>query len=270
MTVCIAAICENGKYIVVAADRMFTSSLNVEFETDERKIEVLGKSCVALAAGNTAYSSEILGLSRTQLGQRDEFPVAEAAKIIKEIYIFARNQKVEETVVIPAFGKYFLDFRNKGASLAGYLQPQQNTFSQITSFASQYVLDLELLIAGIDDTGAHIYQVSNPGTEYALDKLGHAAVGSGGLHAIIYLSLIGQTSHKGLAETLYSLYDAKKAAEVAPGVGSVTDIAIVEKDKIWDCPDSLLVALESVSSEARKRTLPDLKEVREAYDKCHQ
>jgi hypothetical protein len=57
---------------------------------------------------------------------------------------------------------------------------------------------------------------------------------------------------------------------VAPGVGSVTDIAIVEKDKIWDCPDSLLVALESVSSEARKRTLPDLKEVREAYDKCHQ
>ncbi len=37
MTVCIAAICEDGKKIVVAADRMFTAGapVNLEFETEE-------------------------------------------------------------------------------------------------------------------------------------------------------------------------------------------------------------------------------------------
>lgn len=45
MTVCIAAVCESGSKIVVAADRMMTyrQPLNLEFETEEQKIEQLGQ-----------------------------------------------------------------------------------------------------------------------------------------------------------------------------------------------------------------------------------
>ena len=55
MTVCIAAVCQSGKAVVVASDRMFTfQGLSVEIETAEKKIERLGAKCVALAAGNSA------------------------------------------------------------------------------------------------------------------------------------------------------------------------------------------------------------------------
>jgi hypothetical protein len=39
MTVCIAAVCDGGRHIVVAADRMFTvtAPVNLEFETGEQR-----------------------------------------------------------------------------------------------------------------------------------------------------------------------------------------------------------------------------------------
>jgi hypothetical protein len=45
MTVCIAAICDGGQKIVVAADRMFTFQVpqNLEFQTSKKKIEVIGR-----------------------------------------------------------------------------------------------------------------------------------------------------------------------------------------------------------------------------------
>ena len=61
MTICIAAICDGGKHIVVAADRMFTAPppISVELRRDESKIEALAPACVALSAGSSAYAFEI-------------------------------------------------------------------------------------------------------------------------------------------------------------------------------------------------------------------
>jgi hypothetical protein len=69
VTVCIAAICDNGKAIIVAADRMFTAGapINLEFETAEQKIEPLSPSCAALLAGNSAFGTEIMQGARTRL-----------------------------------------------------------------------------------------------------------------------------------------------------------------------------------------------------------
>src|SRR5262245_36543401 len=66
MTVCIAAICENGKMIVVAADRMFTASapLNLEFEPPISKIELLSSRCVAMAAGASLAAAEVIDTAR--------------------------------------------------------------------------------------------------------------------------------------------------------------------------------------------------------------
>ena len=62
MTICIAAVCDGGQSIVVAADRMFTAGppVNLEFETAEKKIESVSPSCVALLAGNSAFGTEIM------------------------------------------------------------------------------------------------------------------------------------------------------------------------------------------------------------------
>jgi 20S proteasome alpha/beta subunit len=269
MTICIAAICENGKNIVVAADRMFTSPLNVEFETEEHKIEIVSKFCVAMAAGGSAYATEVIDPVRSIFGKRDDALVPDIANAILNQYKVVRNQKLEEQVVLPMLGNDFLVHRAKNFTVAQYLQPQANVYQQIVAISSNYNLNLELLIVGIDKTGAHIFSVSHPGTGFNLDKLGYSAVGSGAIHAVISLSLTAQTTHRELMETLYTVYDAKKSAEVAPGVGRVTDIAVIEESGIWNCPQELFDTLESVSSDCHKKNLPDLKRVKEIYDKQH-
>ncbi len=99
MTVCIAAVCNGGKAIVVAADRMFTAGppVNLEFETAEKKIEALSPSCVALLSGNSAFGTEIMhgALARLQGAQRPQ--VVLAAESVKESYAHVRGTKVRET-----------------------------------------------------------------------------------------------------------------------------------------------------------------------------
>jgi hypothetical protein len=134
--------------------------------------------------------------------------------------------------------------------------------------SQQFNLGVDLIVAGMDLTGAHISAVINPGTSVSLDKLGYGAVGSGGIHATISLSLNGQTSRKGLTETLYGVYAAKKSSEVAPGVGQETDIAIIEVGKIFRCGVSILNALKDALDSSKSKT-PDFAKIEESYNEQH-
>jgi hypothetical protein len=86
MTVCIAAVCDGGKSVVVAADRMFTAPAptSMEFETSEKKIESLGKGCVALSAGNSAYATEIIAGTLVSLAGAQQPLMSVVAERVKE------------------------------------------------------------------------------------------------------------------------------------------------------------------------------------------
>jgi hypothetical protein len=94
-----------------------------------------------------------------------------------------------------------------------------------------------------------------------LDKLGYVAVGSGGIHATTKLSLGSQTRDSTLLETLYRVYEAKRAAEVAPGVDPDTDVAIVERDRIIMCRSHILTKMEEILKASSGRMTPDLAEL---------
>ncbi len=266
MTACIVAICEGGKYIVIAADRMYTSPLNVEFETQETKIEVLGKICVALASGNSAHATEVLDPIQQLHDGEIHVNISDLAEEVKNQYMVARLAEVEDLIVLPSMGKDFLDFRDKGGALPNYLQTQPTVYSQIVVQSSAHNYSLDLLLAGIDDTGAYIYHIGNPGLLSPLDKLGHAAIGSGGIHAIISLSLGGQTRHRNLIETLYSVYLAKICSEVAPGVGNETDMAVVDEEGIRNCSPEFLESLRDICGKSQTHEIPNLDDLRKKYD----
>lgn len=263
MTVCIAAICDGGRKIVVAADRMFTfqAPLNVEFETSEKKIEQVGTACVILSSGNGAYSAEIV---RTAIGLLDgnpNPPISRAAEIIRDGFIQVRATKVKEQVLVPALGPDYLKFEAMNIPLPQYLQYQPAIFQQITVQMQMFNLGTDMIIAGIDPGGARVAYVGNPGTLAWLDKLGYSAIGSGGLHATTRLSLGSQTRESGLAETVYRVFEAKKAAEVAPGVGDETDLAIVETNRIQACGSEVLTKLQELVNHHRDSMAPDLAEL---------
>ncbi len=268
MTVCIVAICEAGKNIVVAADRMFTNpGLSVEFETAERKIEQLAERCVAMAAGNSVYATEILEGVRAKLGGNPSPPFNQTAELLRAEYERIRGRKIYESFVASALVVDWPKHQAVGSPLPTYLEKQPNVFGQMMMFAQQFNLQTDFLIAGIDDTGAHLSHVTNPALLSPLQKLGHAAVGTGGNHAMTRLSLLGQSRQRGLLETLADVYSAKKVAEVAPGVGNATDVAVIDTERgVWFCPQHVMDVLSEVHKIASAHEAPNLENLRRVFD----
>lgn len=239
---------------------MFTNpGLSVEFETDEKKIEVLAERCVALPAGNSVFATEILDRVRERLGGNQNPPFGQVAQFVREEYEAVRGSKYYETHIFPMLGVDFAKHRNVGMPLPVYLEKQSGVFQQIMMMAQQFNLGVEFLVAGVDDSGAHVAHVGNPGVISQLQKLGHAAIGSGGIHALTRLSLAAQHRKRGLSETLADVYTAKRAAEVAPGVGDATDLAVIDMDRgVWSCPQAVLDELEKIHQGITKILKPDL------------
>jgi hypothetical protein len=268
MTICIAAACEGGKHIVIAVDRMFTAGhpLNVEFEPNVSKIERLFPGCVGLASGPTLYADEIYADVKRKMASTGAPPLVQLLAAVKDSYVIFRGTKVEEQVIQPMLGEDLRNFRARGVSLPAYLQPQAMTYQQVLVQASQFSLQLDLMAAGIDGAGYQIAVVTHPGTMLSLNKLGYGAIGSGAVHALIKLHLGGYDPGWSLRDTLYAVYDAKRAAEVAPGVGKKTEMAVVSAGDTWSCPDAMLTELESIHSAQASKPNVSLDKVGELYE----
>jgi len=268
MTVCIATVCESGKRIIVAADRMLTfpPPMNLEFETEEQKIEELAPNCVALISGSTAIATEILGKVRKKLKGNQSPDISSVLDITKIEYTSTRMDKINETVINASLGPDYAKSLEKGSTLPNYLQVQSQVYQQLFMATQQFNLSTDIIIAGIDSLGAYISIVTHPGTLLSLDKLGYGAIGSGGIHATIHLSLKAQTRQKKFEETLYNVYAAKRASESAPGVGDATDVAIVEEKHIFRCTKPILGTLEKLFIDSTKQPSPNYEPLTRIYD----
>jgi hypothetical protein len=266
MTVCIAAVCDGGKAIVVAADRMFTAGapINLEFETAEKKIESLSPSCAALLAGNSAFGTEIMQGALASLAGAQKPAVVQAAESVKESYAQVRATKVREMIVLPWLGPDYLRAEQLGSNLPTYLQPQAAVYNQIVMTMNNFNMGSDIIVAGVDDHGARLAVIGHPGTIAWFDKLGYAAIGSGGIHATMRLSLAGHTRNTALLQTLYGVYDSKRASEVAPGVGQETDVSIVYNDRTEPCSPEVLAALLETFNEAGGKIPASLDRIRQA------
>jgi 20S proteasome alpha/beta subunit len=81
-----------------------------------------------------------------------------------------------------------LKFEAMNMSLPQYLQYQPAVFQQAAVQMQMFNLGTDMIVAGVDAEGARVAYVGNPGTLAWLDKLGYAAIGSGGIHATTRLS----------------------------------------------------------------------------------
>jgi 20S proteasome alpha/beta subunit len=225
MTVCIGAICKrgDGEAGVVAADRMMTygSPMNLETEPPLKKIVPLTDRCVLLFSGFVFDGEEIAGRVRRQI-HGTNLTIHEISEQVTTSYVDLKRKRVEETILQPFLGIGFPEFRALAAQ-----SPASQVLNQVIAMIGQHNLGLELLIAGSDDSGCHLDIVDHPGMMSKVGQTGFATIGSGGLHAAVWLSLSKHTRLASFGETVYNLYEAKKAAEVAPGVGQETDIGVI-------------------------------------------
>ena len=134
MTVGIAAICDSGKRVVIASDRMFTHSYpsSVEFETLERKIEQLHPKCAVLQSSNdTPVVTEILELVRLHMQEAQNSSVPALADLVKKTYVEIRLSRIEERIVLPSLGADYVKQRENGVSLPGLSQAPANNVPDV-------------------------------------------------------------------------------------------------------------------------------------------
>jgi len=230
MTVCIAAINKEHNLVAFAADRMVTATLPpIEFEHTLPKLHRITDYCIGLSAGDALLGKEIFDtvkeIAKKEKVEKKLPTIKSISNQVKDVYQRIRLQRIE-TIQLRSRGINHQVFIEQGAKL---LHP--NVYAQIDHAFATNDLGLEALIIGVDESGPSIYSVRNPGVINCFDSIGFHAIGSGQMHAVI--SLIETYDPKGEeAKTIYSVFKAKKIAEVAPGVGSKTDIGILKYKEI--------------------------------------
>lgn len=258
MTVCIGAICEDGKTAVVAADKMvvFGAPMNLQTEPATlRKIMPLTEDSVLLYSGSLADGEDLIRRSGIQAGQN--LPIEKIAQAIKSSFTELKKTRVEETILQPLLGADYQQFQALAAQ-----SPSSQILQQVVAMMMQHNLNLDVLIAGVDESGGHLFVVTHPGVLLRVDTTAFAAIGVGGTHAMVRLSLGGHTKVASREDTIYNVYEAKKASEVAPGVGKLTDLAVVERGKVCFADQRLFDVLEKAHKERPILSTPEQEELR--------
>lgn len=227
MTICIGAICDKYKAAVVASDKMVTAWYPpIEFEHDTPKIEELSDTCVALTAGSALAHTELFREVKSDLATISKPLVSRITKSIKDSFVEQRKNRVEELYLKP-----------KGMTLESFYKEYADSLPAeivvgIHKKIEETEYELEILIVGLDNEGAHIHGVRDPGVSDCYDSLGYNAIGSGELHALSTFMLNNYTPKNSINHAVYLVYEAKRNAEVSQGVGKSTDMCLITDNGI--------------------------------------
>lgn len=235
LTIIVGAICSNGKQVIVAADRMLThGALSIEFETEERKIEEITKSCIVMSAGDALVQHEVLQPAKIAIDLSAITQIPEIIEKIKETFVMERCKRFEEANLKP-----------RGLTLETFYGGAQRTLEPTISMRLDRALEtaeieLEIIVAGVDQTGAYLYCLFDPGISQCFNPLGFCGFGSGYPHAMSVLIFNNYNIRLDLKKAVYLVYEAKRKAESAPGVGrEYTDLAIIDKNVYYLNPSEL-------------------------------
>lgn len=231
MTICISVICEQGSTAILATDSMITNpALSIQFEHPTKKMTHLSGNCIALTAGDALAHTELFNTLEEKIATLKAPSVVEIVDKIKGCYQDIRKSEIKDRILKPwgfdDFGDFYQAQRILNSEVA---QAVQNRIDR-------YDYGLEILVSGIDKRVAHIYAISDPGTSKCYDAIGFHAIGSGLPHAINTLIVRECNESVSIAEGIMIVYEAKKMAEKAPGVGARTDICIMNSKGIIEFP----------------------------------
>jgi len=230
LTVCIAVI-YNDNAVLGASDRMLTGG-DIQFEPPARKIFPVTKSIAIMTAGDASIQAQLIERDYNFVKEKVEaepnnwISVEEVAKNHRDSYIRLRRERAEIEILAPYNLDYQLFLDRQDDLSDDFVRDISYKLENFTLVDE----DVASIITGVDDTGPHIYVVSNDHLSSS-DTVGFAAVGIGRHHSLSHLMLAKHSRNTPEAKALLSLHRAKKKAEVSPGVGEETDMFVAGPNK---------------------------------------
>lgn len=219
MTICLAAIAKenNEEFIVFATDHMVTTAIG-QFEHTMVKYKQLNKNTVVMLAGNPLIFGELVKL------RNKDVPFEQ---IKSEIFQNFKNKR-KEVIKNEIFDMYGIDENFFIESLRNQiLNPLINTvLKQISGFK----LGTGILLIGFNENNnAQITEINEENLADFRDMNFHA-IGSGNIQAANTLLFQKHDKSDKLLPTVYSVFKAKRNAEVLQGVGKETELLILSKN----------------------------------------
>ena len=242
LTICIGALCQDrvaGDSVVLASDRMVTWQNLAEFEHAVPKIYSISPAAWALVAGDALAAAKITAEAAARIAGIAR-PVHEIAAVVAQQYHDVRMAAAEAQFLLP-----------RGLTLATYYGKHQQLLSQITENLDQSLAsfdpEVELIVAGVDSTGGHLFTVDNPGgPPQCHDVIGVVAIGSGEIHAVQSMIGFGHAAMQPVKDTVFRVFASKRRAELAPGVGRETDLMILRPGGAVRLPGKALATLSEL------------------------
>ncbi len=215
MTVCVAAVCGNNRYIAVAADRQKINDGSIVSGTPECKIRPLdNRSCLIYSGLSTYIERIITGLNSDDL----EGQTLVVAKAVQRSNAECLNQIVEERVLMPTLGVTYSEFVAKNENAAITVRDQ---------YIQNNDLNVRSVVLGVDESGPHIIQATPTLIE---GSAGFYAIGIGEELAKWgqrLLAIQQHNSESSVVDGLFTVCFAKTAAqELGVAMGKETDLAI--------------------------------------------
>jgi hypothetical protein len=233
MTICIAATCEGGKTIIIAADRQiglgFTSA-----EFPGGKYLLLFDDWSVGFSGTVANANDVIGnadrLVAPGPAARRKLPklsLYDARGVMEKGYREARLKRAEG-LYLASRGMTLEEFRKTGVHT---LPP--TTYAEIDARIANFDFNTDLIVAGFGDGEelGTVFTVTNPGVTVEHTLIGFWCVGSGAAAAQMSIFNRLYSRESSAEEAVYYLYEAKRSAENAAGVGRTTDIYINRKGR---------------------------------------
>ena len=228
MTVCIAALAEDGRACALCSDQMITAHFPIGYEFESPEVakipQVCGDTCVLLA-GDILFAHEVIRHAQEMLEDLGATVASGVvAERIRRSYAEIRLERIVQTHLSP-----------RGLTLENYYSMHQQLHSgvvqRIDGTMEMFDPGVEMIVAGMDGGVYHLFTVTNPGTMVCNDPIGFCAVGSGAPHATYSMIDSGYRKSLELEAVTEMVRQAKKRSEVAPGVGQSTNIRTLGKDR---------------------------------------
>jgi hypothetical protein len=204
---------------------------DVKYEPYLMKIAAITPYMLVLVAGDySVHSQAIQDTTRAVRDARDKSPESIARLYGRSVR--AIKLREAEDLYLGPLGM------NTDTFVAQQKDMADSFIDRITNQLQSYEgEDVEAIVVGSDAENVHLYTVDTRGIAHCMDDVGFAAIGIGAWHAKSRLMQMGYTNRALLAQALASAFSAKKAADIAPGVGEFTDVHLVMKDAyfpLWE------------------------------------
>jgi 20S proteasome alpha/beta subunit len=271
VTVCVATLFQwnysakgeapnHGVCALVASDRMITAG-DVEYEPQQLKVAYVSPKAILVIAGQYPTHTQAIKQLTRQLRERPESSPEMIATLYGKAIQKIRMQLAEDIYLAP-FGM------NTDTFIAQQRDMSEAFVDTITRQLQEFGgPDTEALVVGTVEDRAEIWSIDSRGTARCFDDVGFHAIGIGAGHASLSLMQAGYTNAWLFANSLAATYSAKKVSETAPGVGTNTDIHMVNKfgvTKLW--PD----AFDNVERIYKKYCEAHTKLISESIQELHE